>query len=169
MKISIENTEINGVKILNYDSYIDKRGEIWTTFIEKKFKQLNLNNFNHDKFSISYKNVIRGIHYDSSTTKLVTAVHGSINQIVVDLREGSPTFKKHLSFKINSNNRFSVLIPPMVGNAFRVESEFAIYHYKLAYEGKYVDEDKQNSIKWDDPSIGIKWDCKDPILSNRDS
>ena len=83
MKISIKNTKINGVKVLNYDSHIDKRGEIWTTFIEKKFKQLDLNNFNHDKFSLSYKNVIRGIHYDPFTTKLVTAVYGSINQIVV--------------------------------------------------------------------------------------
>ena len=169
MRISIENTGINGVKVVNYDSHIDKRGEIWSTFIEDKFNQLNLNNFNHDKFSISYKNVIRGIHYDPITTKLVTAIYGSINQIVVDLREGSPTFKKYLSFKINSDSRFSVLIPPMVGNAFQVESEFAIYHYKLAYKGEYVDEGKQNTLKWNDPTIGINWDCKTPILSNRDS
>ena len=169
MKISIKNTKINGVKVLNYDSHIDKRGEIWTTFLEKKFNQLKLSNFNHDKFSKSYKNVIRGIHYDPFTTKLVTAVYGSINQVVVDLREESPTFKKYLSFKINSNNRFSILIPPMVGNAFMVESEFALYHYKLAYEGEYVDEDKQNTLKWNDPSIGIQWNCKTPILSNRDS
>ena len=169
MKISIESTVINGVKVINYDSHVDKRGEIWTTFLEKKFNQLELNNFNHDKFSKSYKNVIRGIHYDPFTTKLVTAVYGSINQVVVDLREESPTFKKYLSFKINSNNRFSILIPPMVGNAFMVESEFALYHYKLAYEGEYVDEDKQNTLKWNDPSIGIQWNCKSPILSNRDS
>ena len=169
MKISIENTEINGVKIINYDSHVDKRGEIWTTFIENKFNELNLNNFNHDKFSVSYKDVIRGIHYDSFTTKLVTTIYGSINQIVVDLRKESPTFKKYLSFKINSENRFSVLIPPMVGNAFRVESEFALYHYKLAYVGEYIDEDRQKTLKWNDPSIGIQWDCKNPILSNRDS
>ena len=62
MKISIENTEINGVKVISYDAHVDKRGEIWTTFIEEKFNKLNLNNFNHDKFSISYKDVIRGIH-----------------------------------------------------------------------------------------------------------
>lgn len=169
MKISLENTEISGVKVINYDSHVDKRGEIWTTFVEKKFNQLNLKNFNHDKFSKSYKNVIRGIHYDSFTTKLVTAIYGSINQIVVDLRKESPTFKKYLSFKINAENRFSVLIPPMVGNAFMVESDFALYHYKLAYEGEYIDEDKQKTLKWNDPSIGIEWDCKNPILSKRDA
>ena len=52
----------------------------------------------------------------------------------------------------------------MVGNAFMVESDCALYHYKLAYEGEYIDEDKQKTLKWDDPSIGIKWDCKNPIL-----
>ena len=77
--------------------------------------------------------------------------------------------KKYLSFKINAENRFSVLIPPMVGNAFMVESDFALYHYKLAYEGEYIDEDKQKTLKWNDPSIGIEWDCKNPILSKRDA
>ena len=68
--------------------------------LKKKFNQLNLNNFNHDKFSKSYKNVIRGIHYDSFTTKLVTAIYGSINQIVVDLRQDSPTFKNIYHLKL---------------------------------------------------------------------
>ena len=169
MEISISETNINGVKIVHYDSFLDKRGTIWSTYIENKFKDLNLNKFKHDKFSMSYKNVIRGIHYDPFTTKLVTALHGSINQVVVDMRENSPTFKKYLSFKINNDNKFSVLIPPMVGNAFRVESDFALYHYKLAYSGEYIDEKNQLTLKWNDPSVGINWDCKSPILSKRDS
>ena len=58
MEISISNTDINGVKIVNYDSFLDKRGTIWSTFIKSKFKSLNLIDFTHDKFSMSYKNVI---------------------------------------------------------------------------------------------------------------
>ena len=57
----------------------------------------------------------------------------------------------------------------MVGNAFRVESDFALYHYKLAYSGEYIDEKNQLTLKWNDPSVGINWDCKSPILSKRDS
>ena len=169
MEISISNTDIDGVKIINYDSFFDKRGTIWSPFIKSKFKSHNINGFTHDKFSMTYKDVIRGIHYDPFTTKLVTAVYGSINQVVVDMREDSPTYKKYLSFRINNDNKFSILIPPMVGNAFRVESDFALYHYKLAYSGEYVDEKNQLTLKWNDPSVGINWDCTSPILSKRDS
>ena len=169
MEISISDTNIEGVKIINYDTFSDKRGTIWTTFIDKKLNKLDINKFNHDKFSLSYKNVIRGIHYDKFTTKLVTIVYGSINQIVVDMRDDSPTFKQYLSFELNNENRFSILIPPMVGNAFQVKSDFALYHYKLSYSGDYQDEDKQFTTKWNDPTIGIKWNCSTPILSNRDS
>ena len=169
MKISIRDTNISGVKIINYDSFKDNRGTIWSTFIENKLITNNTIRFNHDKFSLSYKDVIRGIHYDKFTTKLVTIVYGSINQFVIDMRDESPTYKKYLSFQINNENKFSILIPPMVGNAFQVKSDFALYHYKLAYSGKYQDEDSQYTIKWDDPSIGINWDCNSPILSKRDS
>ena len=95
---------------------------------------------------MSYKNVIRGIHYDPFTTKLVTAVHGSINQVVVDMRETSDTFLKWESFNLGDNNKSSILIPPGMGNAFYVESEIATYHYKLAYDGDYIDAEDQSMI-----------------------
>ena len=61
-----------------------------------------------------------------------------------------------------------VLIPPGLGNAFFVKSEFATYHYKLAYQGDYVDSEDQFTVAWDDPRINIDWPSKDPILSERD-
>ena len=166
MDLSIENTKIQGVKIINYDRFIDLRGSIWTTFLENKIKNIK---FNHDKFSVSNKDVIRGIHYDNKTFKLVTAVYGAIDQVVVDMRKDSDTYKASMVFNIDDNKRFSILIPPMVGNGFRVKSDVAVYHYKLSYPGKYLDADKQYTIKWDDPTIGINWKCEKPILSNRDS
>ena len=166
MDLSIENTKIQGVKIINYDRFIDLRGSIWTTYLENKIKNIK---FNHDKFSVSHKDVIRGIHYDNKTFKLVTAVYGAIDQVVVDMRKDSDTYKASMIFNIDDNKRFSILIPPMVGNGFRVKSDVAVYHYKLSYFGKYLDADKQYTIKWDDPTIGINWKCENPILSNRDS
>ena len=166
MDLSIESTKIQGVKIIKYDRFIDLRGSIWTTYLENKIKNIK---FNHDKFSVSYKNVIRGIHYDNKTFKLVTAVYGAIDQVVVDMRKDSDTYKASMVFNIDDNKRFSILIPPMVGNGFRVKSDVAVYHYKLSYLGKYLDADKQYTIKWDDPTIGINWKCEKPILSNRDS
>ena len=166
MDLSIESTKIQGVKIIKYDRFIDLRGSIWTTYLENKIKNIK---FNHDKFSVSYKDVIRGIHYDNKTFKLVTAVYGAIDQVVVDMRKDSDTYKASMVFNIDDNKRFSILIPPMVGNGFRVKSDVAVYHYKLSYIGKYLDADKQYTIKWDDPTIGINWKCEKPILSNRDS
>ena len=169
MDLSIANTKIEGVKIINYDSFVDLRGSIWTTYLEEKINPERNIKFNHDKFSISYKNVIRGIHYDKKTFKLVTAVYGAIDQVVVDMRKDSKTYKESLIFSINDSNKFSILIPPMVGNGFRVKSDIAVYHYKLSYLGEYLDAKDQYTLKWDDSSIGIKWNCENPILSNRDS
>ena len=166
MDLSIENTKIEGVKKINYDRFVDFRGSIWTTFLDNKIKNIK---FNHDKFSVSNKDVIRGIHYDNKTFKLVTAVYGAIDQVVVDMRKDSDTYKESLIFNIDDNKRFSILIPPMVGNGFRVKSEVAVYHYKLSYTGKYLDADNQYTLKWDDSTIAINWECENPILSNRDS
>jgi len=96
-------------------------------------------------------------------------VYGEIQQVVVDMREDSPTYKQWQDFMINRNNQQLVLIPPNMGNAYYVNSPEAVYHYKLAYNGDYIDADEQFSISWDDLSIGIEWLTDKPILSNRDS
>tara|TARA_Y100000991_G_C21924188_1_gene327900 strand:+ start:287 stop:796 length:510 start_codon:yes stop_codon:yes gene_type:complete len=168
MNLTLKDTIIKGVKIINYDCFSDNRGTIWTTYNENYLKKLRLSRFTHDKFSVSKKNVIRGIHYDKKTTKLVTIVHGEIDQVVVDMREDSLTFKKFLKFRLNEKNKFSILIPPMVGNSFRVLSDIAVYHYKLEYIGDYVDHDEQYTLKWNDPTIRIDWGTENPILSERD-
>ena len=100
MDLSIENTRFDGVKIISYDSFVDLRGSIWTTYLEDKINTKDNLRFNHDKFSVSYKDVIRGIHYDSKTFKLVTAVYGEIDQVVVDMRKNSETYKESLIFAL---------------------------------------------------------------------
>ena len=121
MNLSITDASIKGVKIINYDNFVDLRGSIWTTYLDNKINIQDNIKFNHDKFSVSYKNVINGIHYDNKTFKIVTAVYGAIDQVVVDMRKDSKTYKESLIFNIDDSNRFSILIPPMVGNGFRVK------------------------------------------------
>ena len=169
MNFSLIETEIQGVKILQYDSFSDNRGKVWSTYIEKEIIKMGYQPFTHDKFSISKKDVLRGIHYDNKTHKLVSVIHGEIDQVVVDLREKSNTFKKYLKFQLNGESMTSILIPPMVGNAFRVKSDKGIYHYKLSYTGEYADIDEQYTLKWNDPSININWMIDNPILSLRDA
>ena len=88
--------------------------------------------------------------------------------MVVDLREGSKTYKRWQKFFINKENQKSVLIPPGVGNAYYVLSKKAVYHYKLAYAGEYLDSDRQFTVPWNDQELGIDWPCANPILSTRD-
>jgi len=165
-----ESTEIAGVYILTPSISEDLRGNIWTSFVKNKVENLLPNNlyFKHDKFSTSKRNVLRGIHGDTKSWKLVTCVYGEVQQVIVDLREDSPTYLKWQDFIINSNNQQLILIPPYMGNAYYVTSEHAVYHYKLAYNGDYIDADDQLSIKWNDEKINIKWLSNTPVLSARD-
>jgi dTDP-4-dehydrorhamnose 3,5-epimerase len=143
---------------------------LWSSFIYKDLQSFLPKGikFHHDKFSLSKKNVIRGIHGDSKTWKIVTCISGEINQVVVDLRKGSKTYLKYFKINLNENNKKLLIIPPKMGNAFSVLSSNAIYHYKLAYRGEYYDVNQQFSLKWNDERIGIKWQVKNPILSVRD-
>ena len=156
------------IKYYDFDQKNDERGYFVKTFSRDNFFDKDIS-FDEIYHSTSRKNVIRGIHYDSKTFKLVTAVYGEIDQVVVDMRKDSETYKESLIFNIQDSNRFSILVPPMVGNGFRVKSDIAVYHYKLSYLGEYLDSKNQYTLKWDDSTIGINWDCDNPILSNRDS
>ena len=169
-KIS-ESKIIEGVYIVEPSISFDNRGNIWTSFLKEELETLLPDelSFRHDKFSKSKNNVLRGIHGDQKSWKLVTSVFGSIKQVVVDCRENSQSKGEYEIFKINQNNQISVLIPPKLGNAYYVLSDEAVYHYKLAYDGEYIDADEQFSIKWNDPKYNIKWDVSDPILSKRDN
>ena len=165
-----ESSLLKDVWIIRPSVSIDLRGNIWTSFLKDEIEHFLPSGlvFKHDKFSESKQNVLRGIHGDIKSWKLVTCVFGEIHQVVVDCRSESSTFLKWEKFIINRENQLSILIPPRMGNSYYVNSDIAVYHYKLAYKGDYLDADCQFSLKWNDPSIDIDWPTMDPILSDRD-
>jgi dTDP-4-dehydrorhamnose 3,5-epimerase len=166
-----KSTKINDIYIIKPTISVDMRGDIWTSFLKDEIEKLLPSSlfFKHDKFSTSKKNVLRGIHGDSRSWKLVTCVYGDIQQVVVDLRIDSSTYLEWEDFTINKNNQLLILMPPNIGNAYYVNSTEAVYHYKYAYDGGYVDVDEQFSVNWNDKKIGIKWLSNSPILSKRDT
>ncbi len=165
-----ESGKIKGVWVITPSISEDLRGNIWTSFIKDEIEKLLPENvhFKHDKFSTSKHNVLRGIHGDEKSWKLITCVHGEIHQVVVDCRKESDTYLKWEKFIINGNNQVLILIPPMMGNSYYVSSAEAVYHYKLAYDGKYLDAGEQFSMKWNDKKLAIDWPNENPILSERD-
>ena len=149
------------------------RGEIFTTFHSEKHPALNqihydLSEINvHDKFSKSYKSVLRGLHYDTKTWKLIQALVGDIYLVVLDMREKSNTYGEWESYLITEKTREQVLVPPGFANGFYSITD-CIYHYKFFYKGEYVNEHEQGVVKWNDPEFQIEWPTNNPILQKRD-
>jgi len=158
------------VKIFTPSVNEDNRGNIFTTYskdIYCKYLPESLE-FIHDKFAESKKNVLRGLHGDTKTWKLITCIYGEIFEVVVDIRPDSPTYLKWDSFELNSKNKKQILVPPNYVNGYCVLNDFSVFHYKLAYEGEYFDVAQQMVVKWDDPRLNINWPVKEPILQARD-
>jgi dTDP-4-dehydrorhamnose 3,5-epimerase len=156
--------KIRDIKIFEPDVYTDYRGDLWTLWQKQKASL----EFNHDKVSTSRKNVIRGIHGDFKSWKLVTCLFGEIYFVIVDNRPDSPTYLQWDWLILDDRTRKQVLLPPGIGNGFLVLSEESVFHYKWAYPGNYPDVDEQFTIKWNDPRINIDWAISDPILQPRD-
>ena len=156
---------MNSIKIINSNNYSDKRGLIWTSWNKKN---LNLN-FKHDKFSFSKKNVLRGLHYDNKTWKLISCPYGKIFFVVVNCNPNSKEYLKHKSWILDQKKNIQILVPPMYANGHLCLSNSCLFHYKLSYKGKYFDVDKQKVLKWNDTRVNIEWPIKSkPIMSMRD-
>ena len=156
----------DGLHLLEPDCYHDFRGYYWTIYSDKT---IDLVTFHHDKITVSKKNVLRGIHGDFNTTKLVSCVYGEIYCIVVDKRPHSPTYNQWLWSMLSHTNRKAVILPPGVGLGYLIMSPEAAVLYKLSYDGKYQDAQEQFTFKWNDPELSILWPSTHPILQERDA
>jgi len=158
------------VMVIKPSVSVDSRGNIYSSYNDDFYREFLPRElvFKHDKFAESKNNVLRGLHGDMKTWKLVSCVWGELYEVVVDMRPESPTYKKWDSFQLSSSNYIQVLIPPRFINGYYVKTENAVFHYKLAYDGDYIDANEQMTFRYDDPQFAITWPCKDPILQARD-
>uniref|UniRef100_UPI004048A433 dTDP-4-dehydrorhamnose 3,5-epimerase family protein n=1 Tax=Algoriphagus sp. TaxID=1872435 RepID=UPI004048A433 len=166
-----ENVEsIMGLLRVEFDPFKDDRGLLFTTFLKGKFNTLFPGlDFVHDKFAANTaKGTLRGIHGDDKSWKLVSILHGSAYQVVVDRRKESSTFGKVYDCILSADKPTALLLPPGCGNGFQTLEHNTLYHYKLAYSGQYNDAENQFTIPWDSDTLNINWPIKNPILSKRD-
>ena len=166
-----KSDDLDGVVIFTPSVNEDLRGNIFTTYIESIMAQYlpEGTRFVHDKFSHSKNAVLRGIHGDTKTWKLVSCIWGEIFQVVVKMDVNHQKPIRYESFRLSHENKKMILIPPGYGNAFQVVSDQAVFHYKLAYQGDYFDVDKQFVVKWNDERLNINWPSTSPILQSRDT
>ena len=156
---------IKEIKVFKNSTFQDRRGFYWTTWKKGFLKQTK---FNHDKFSISKRKVLRGLHCDFKSWKLVTCVYGKFFFVIVDMRKKTKNYLKYKSWILKHDKPTLILVPPYYANAHLCLSKQCVFHYKWYYKGGYLDFNKQKSYRWNDPKISIKWPIRNPILSRRD-
>lgn len=169
MTLIIEPTKLEGVLIITPPSrFEDFRGEYVETYNQEMYESAGITQrFLQDDISVSRQHVLRGLHGDSTTWKLVSCLHGAFYLVVVDWRIDSPNRGNWQSFTLSAANRKQVLIPPNFANGHLVLTETAIFHYKQSttYDGG----GNQFTLFWNDPNLNIHWPIQTPILSQRDS
>ena len=168
MEFKVEQTGIRDLLIITPDIFQDDRGFFTETYRKDKFSEFGLNlEFVQDNHSRSAKNVVRGVHFqwDPPMGKLMRVTHGAAFLVAVDIRIGSPSIGKWTGVEASVENRKQVYAPAGFARGFCVLSEFAEIQYKCT--GIYSNK-AESGILWNDPSIGIKWPVKEPILSKKD-
>ena len=164
--MEITKTKLEGVLLIKLDVFEDHRGEYIETYNEDLYRENGIDiRFVQDDISVSTKNVLRGIHGDTETWKLISCLYGKFYLIVVNCDTVSENFGKWQSFILSDRNRYQVLVPPKYGNGHLVLSDQAIFHYK---QSTYYNPSNQFTFKWNDPKLNIWWPVKNPILSQRD-
>jgi len=162
----VSKTGLDGVKIVKLDVFEDHRGQYVETYNEKDYRDHGIDvKFVQDDLSVSSRHVLRGIHGDDVTWKLISCLYGKFYLVVVNCDLDSKNFGKWESFVLSEYNRHQVLVPPKFGNAHLVLTDQAIFHYK---QSTYYDPQRQFTYLWNDPQFNIWWPVKTPILSRRD-
>lgn len=165
--LTVRKTKLDGVLLIEpLTNFEDFRGSYVELYNRDIFHAAGLTQeFLQDDISTSGRHVLRGIHGDENTWKLVSCLHGSFYLAVVNWDPASPQYRQWEGFTLSDSNRLSVLIPPRHGNGHVVMSERAIFHYKQTTQ---YDRAGQFTLRYDDPALGIWWPVKSPILSHRD-
>ncbi|MBR6925615.1 MAG: dTDP-4-dehydrorhamnose 3,5-epimerase [Bacteroidaceae bacterium] len=164
-------TAIEGVLVCEPRVFADARGYFMETWREEDFNRAvgHEVRFVQDNESKSHRGVLRGLHYQKgalSQAKLVRVLQGTVVDVAVDLREGSPTFGQYVMVELSAENKRQLFIPRGFAHGFQVLSEEAVFTYKV--DNRYAPE-AECSIRYDDPTIGIDWPLKEGVeLSEKD-
>ncbi|HET8673763.1 MAG TPA: dTDP-4-dehydrorhamnose 3,5-epimerase [Thermoleophilaceae bacterium] len=161
------DTELEGPVFLEATLHGDSRGFFSETYRESALAELGVaDRFVQDNQSRSSLGVLRGMHYQVGQAKLVRCAGGSIVDVVVDIRRGSPTFGRWEAFELSAENARQVYVPVGFGHGFCVTSEVADVVYKVS---AYYDPSAEAGFAYNDPDVGIEWPDLELKVSERDA
>ena len=166
-------TKIPDVVIVEPKVHGDHRGYFVETYRQDKLEEFlgYRVNFCQDNESKSKRGVLRGLHYQLppfAQTKLVRVIRGSVLDVAVDIRRGSPTFGRYVAVELSSENKRQLFIPRGFAHGFLVLEEDTIFAYKV---DSYYAPECDRGIAYDDPQIGIEWPLpkEELLLSDKDT
>jgi len=167
--MKIKPTSIEGLMQIEPDIFQDERGFFMESYNVSRYNELGIkNDFVQDNHSRSYKNILRGLHYqiNNSQAQIVYVSQGRIFDVAVDLRPSSKTFKKWFGMVLSGDEPQQLYMGPGLAHGFVVLSEVADVQYKVS---RIYDPADEGGLLWCDPEIAIDWPCKEPRVSTRDA
>ena len=169
--MEIIKTDIEGLIIIKPQIFKDSRGYFFESFSQREFNEkVTPIQFVQDNESCSSYGVMRGLHFQKppySQSKLVRCVKGSVLDVAIDIRKGSPTYGKHVAIELSAENHLQFFIPKGFAHGYAVLSKEAIFQYKC---DEFYTPQSEGGIQLMDESLGINWpiSANDAILSDKD-
>ncbi|MGA9526220.1 MAG: dTDP-4-dehydrorhamnose 3,5-epimerase [Myxococcaceae bacterium] len=166
--MNVVETQLPGVVILEPKVFGDDRGFFFESFQDERYAQAGITGpFVQDNISRSVKGTLRGLHFQEphAQGKLVQVLEGSVYDVAVDIRLGSPHFGKWVGVELSAQNKRQLWVPPGFAHGFCVTSDTALFFYKVT--GYYAPK-ADWGIAWDDPDLAIPWPVEAPLLSDKD-
>jgi len=168
--MEVLETEIEGVYIIQPKVFGDDRGWFMETYSKQKVLEQGIDIvFIQDNHSFSAtKGTLRGLHFQinpMAQTKLVRCTRGSIYDVAIDIREGSPTYKRWIAVELSEENKRQLFISKGFAHGFLTLTDNVEVQYKV---DEYYSAEHDRSVRYDDQEIGIDWPIENPILSNKD-
>jgi len=169
MRFTFERLEIPDVVLVRPTRHADERGFLQESYRESAFTEAGIRaRFVQDNLARSARGVLRGLHYQippAAQGKLVSVVHGSIFDVAVDLRVGSPSFARWVGTTLEADTGNQLWIPPGFAHGYLVLTEVADVAYKVTEEYR---PELDRGVLWSDPEIGIEWPVESPTVSPKD-
>lgn len=162
-------TVIPEVLIIEPKVFGDERGFFVETYSEARYKNSGiLLDFVQDNHSRSSKGILRGLHFQLNHPqgKLVRVVRGSVFDVALDIRVGSPSFGQAAWVELSEDNKLQLWVPPGFAHGFVVTSETADFEYRCT---DYYHPETEGAVLWNDPNLNIPWPIDSPLLSAKDS
>lgn len=169
--MTVVDTEIEGVKIIQPDIHRDARGYFAETYNRERYLAAGIAaSFVQDNESCSSRGVLRGLHWQAGAraqAKLVRVIRGAVWDVAVDIRKGSPTYGRSVSCELTAENGRQFFIPRGFAHGFVVLEDNTLFSYKC---DNFYDPASERGLRYDDPELGIKY--PDPgrafLLSEKD-